>query len=315
MLSTANDWIAVTGASGFIGRHLVDRLLSENRRVVVISRTRPSNPRLDGAVSAGQARMIMKPEPDRHDLRETGAIVMLAGLAHRSGRTTPATEYVEVNTKLSVRTAKAAIAAGCRRLVYVSTVAVHGDGPFSEPIDETAPIAPTTPYGRSKWQAEQALDGLCREAGATLIRLRPPLVYAPNAPGSIALLRRAIERGIPLPFARIRNRRSVVPLLKLTEVIRAAASYTLGQSKVLLVANPHPVSTPTIASAIANDIKADIKLFPFPPALLAMALTICGFHRLRNQLMNDFIIASQDFERHFGTGIKANDSGQLECSI
>jgi nucleoside-diphosphate-sugar epimerase len=175
--------IAVTGASGFVGRALMDVLPLAGHEAV--------------------------PE-----LRDAQALVHLAAIAHRRG--VDERELRRVNVGLAVDAGRSAAAADVPML-FMSSVKVHGEE-SDTPLRETSPIAPRDAYARSKAQAEEALRAI---PGLRLTVLRPPLVYGPAVKANFLALMRAIARGMPLPLAGIENRRSLIYVGNLCEAILA----------------------------------------------------------------------------------------------
>ena len=297
-MDVERNWIAVTGGSGFIGRRVVEMLLAAGHRVVIISRSRPFIQGLDVALAQGQARLIAKSEPHPEDLRGIGSIILLAGIAHRATRSTSISDHIEINTLLNMRTACVALEAGCARLVFVSSIAVHGCFATSAPIDRSTPIRPTTAYAASKWYAEQCLEAIARSSGVKLVTVRPPLVFAAHAPGTIARLRSAIARRLPLPFGSIRNRRSILALDDLATLLMAASISQLEGSVLLYPASPNPVSTPDIVRALAKSIGINANMFRLNSSILKFCLDMIPYQRqLGLQLLGDLRI--QDTETEF----------------
>ena len=175
--------IVVTGASGFIGRALMDVLPLASHEAVP-------------------------------KLRDAQALVHLAAIAHRRG--VDERELRRVNVGLAVDAGRSAAAAGVPML-FMSSVKVHGEE-SDTPLRETSPIAPRDAYARSKAQAEEALRAI---PGLRLTVLRPPLVYGPAVKANFLALMRAIARGMPLPLAAIENRRSLVYVGNLCDAILA----------------------------------------------------------------------------------------------
>ena len=173
--------VAVTGASGFIGRTLCAAL---------------------GAAGHEQV-----------GLRDADAVVHLAAIAHRRATRT---ELQRVNVDFAVQTAKSAAAAGAR-FVFLSSVKVHGEV-SAAPFREDSPLAPQDAYAASKARAEEALRAI---PGLRLSVLRPPLVYGPGVKANFLSLVKAVANGLPLPLSSIDNRRSLIYVGNLAAAILA----------------------------------------------------------------------------------------------
>jgi nucleoside-diphosphate-sugar epimerase len=173
--------VAVTGASGFVGRTLGPAL-----------------------ISAGHMQVPVE---------DADAVVHLAAIAHRRASRE---ELKRVNVDFAVETARKAAAAGAG-FVFLSSVKVHGETSTAA-LRETSPIAPRDDYAASKAKAEDALRAV---PGLRLAVLRPPLVYGPGVKANFLSLLKAVARGVPLPLASVDNRRSLVYVGNLAAAILA----------------------------------------------------------------------------------------------
>jgi UDP-glucose 4-epimerase len=227
--------VAVTGASGFIGRTLCAALERAGHEVIPVDLR---NPDVAGEV-----------------------VVHLAAIAHRRAS---AEELETVNVKLALRVGQAAATTGAR-MVFLSSLKVHGEA-SDQPFNERSPLAPQDAYGESKARAEDALHAI---PGLNLLVLRPPLVYGPRVKANFLALMGAIARGVPLPFAAIRNRRSLVYVGNLVDAIERG----LTSSGTFLLSDGTPRSTPELCRALAIALGRTPRMFPFPPALLPRKLT------------------------------------------
>lgn len=216
--------IAVTGASGFIGRTLCAALANAGHEAVAST--------------------------------DAEAVVHCAAIAHRRAT---AQEFQRVNVDLALEAARAAAARGAQ-FVFLSSVKVHGEA-SAAPLRESSPLAPADRYAESKARAEEALRAI---TGLRLAVLRPPLVYGPGVKANLLALMKAIARGLPLPLASIRNRRSVIYAGNLVDAILAC----LGREGTFLVADGPGVSTPQLCREIGAALQTPARLFAFPPSLL-----------------------------------------------
>jgi len=232
--------VAVTGASGFIGRALCAGLTSAGHEVLAAERS--------GESRGGEA------------------VIHLAAIAHRRAS---AEELERANVELARQVGRAAAAEGAR-LVFLSSVKVHGET-SAAPFIESSPFAPGDAYAESKARAEDALRAI---PGLRLAVLRPPLVYGPGVRANFLALMNAIARGIPLPLASIENRRSLIYVGNLVDAILRC----LKQEGTFLVSDGEPQSTPQLCRRLGEALETPARLFPFParflPAKVAASLEV-----------------------------------------
>ena len=192
------------------------------------------------------------------DLAGAAAIVHLAAVVHRRGATRVSFEQVNVDLTRSVGRAAAAVGA---RMVFVSSVKVHGEE-SPRALTESSPLAPADDYSRSKAQAEAALRSI---AGLQLVVLRPPLVYGPEVKANFLMLMKAIARGLPLPLALVSNRRSFVYIGNLADAILRCLDHPRAVGHTYLISDGAALSTPALCRAIGAALAHRAHFFPFPP--------------------------------------------------
>jgi nucleoside-diphosphate-sugar epimerase len=210
--------IHVTGASGFIGSHLCPALTAAGHEL-------------------------------RASVEGCDAVVHLANIAHARAS---AAELHRVNVEGTIAQARAALAAGARRFVYLSSAKA---------------ASPDDAYGHAKRIAEQALMAM---PGLEPAILRPPLVYGPRVKANFLALMRAVDRGWPLPLASVRNRRSLLYVGNLADAILRCLAAAPG-ARIYGVTDGAPVSTPELCHMLGRALGRPARLWPFPPALLRLA--------------------------------------------
>jgi UDP-glucose 4-epimerase len=265
--------IAVTGATGFVGRHLVVALTAAGHEPIPVSRR--------GLDDHGT---LVGP------LRGAEALVHLAALAHRTGRQTPAeAEFDAVNHLLPLRVFRAAEEAGVRRFVQVSTINVVSGNPGV--LQPDSPIAPTTAYGRAKARAERDLRSLARAEAPELVILRPPLVYGAEAKGNFRSLLRLCATSLPLPFGSVENRRSFIGVGNLVDAIIFLATFTGAlPSPVFHVTDGRDMSLRELVTTLRHHLGRPARLFRCPPQALRTAMTVAGRRTQASQLLDDLRI-------------------------
>ncbi len=214
--------VLVTGASGFIGSFLCKRLLTEGRNV----RGTMLSSKNSTSLVAGVESVIVKSLGAETSWEETLAgidtVVHLAARVHIMGdlSSNPLEEFRKVNVGGTLKLARDAVNAGVKRFIFISSIKVNGE---ESPVayTEKSGSNPQDAYAISKWEAEQILHQIAAETGMEIVIIRPPLVYGPGVKANFLQLLNIVTRGIPLPFAGVCNRRSLIFVENLVDAIIA----------------------------------------------------------------------------------------------
>jgi nucleoside-diphosphate-sugar epimerase len=265
--------IAVSGANGFVGRHLLAA-----GRVAGLSMTalvRRAMPELPDAVVI---RDLSAPADEAAAPFACDVFVHLAAAAGPAG---PDAEqhFFTANVDGTRNALALAKASGAQRFIYLSSIKAVGERTLAgQPFDEMTVPAPEDAYGRSKLAAEALVTAQAEAGGIPAVILRPPLVYGPGAGGNFALLFSLAQKALPLPFASIDNRRSWVFVGNLVDAILAVAQAGVRDQAALLyhVADAAPCSTPALLRMIAAAADTPTRLFRMPPAILQFMGRLTG---------------------------------------
>lgn len=274
--------IVVTGATGFIGRSLVPRLLEAGHSVAVAGRGTGGGGvdlRLDLS-----ARTVVDPAA----LRGYEAIVHLAGLAHASPNQVARAEVV--NTAGTVDLAHQARRAGVPHFLFVSTAQVHGRVSRDRALREDDPFDPQDPYAESKARAETQLKALAGDGGLCVTVVRPPLVVGFGGSGNVARLARSARRGWPVPSGLRHNARSVIARHNLADLLAAFAVVPEHGYSAYLVRESRDLSTRDLYFTIADALGVRPPSVPVPRWLLRAGLSATGGGRITSALLDDFRI-------------------------
>jgi nucleoside-diphosphate-sugar epimerase len=272
--------ILVTGATGFVGKALVQRLVAAKGfpRVAVAVR------RADGLQwPAGVLPLVtgdLIPNTDwSAALIGVSAIVHCAARVHVMAETAanPLDEFRRINVEGTLNLARQAAAAGVRRFVFMSSIKVNGEAtalgvPFS--ADDIA--APIDPYGVSKMEAEQGLREIAAQTDMEVVIIRPPLVYGPGVKANFKAMMRWLRRGVPLPLGAIQNKRSLVALDNLIDLILTCLVHQAAANQTFLVSDGEDLSTTSLLKRMGVALGKPARLIPVSPTALQLGATLFG---------------------------------------
>lgn len=258
--------VVVLGAAGFIGGALVGRLAARGVAVRAVSRraaafAAPVETEIAGTLSAQSDWPRL--------LRGARALVHFASRAHAPAGDV---EWLAGEQETAAAVARAAAAAGIERIVLLSSLKVLGEATDAAPFTAASPPDPQDAYGRAKLAIETAM----RPQAPGLVVIRPPLVYGPDVKGNFRALLRLVARGLPLPLAAIRNRRSFVFRDNLLDLIELALAHPAAAGGTFLLRDDEDIGTPRLVREIARRLGRPARLFPAPVWLLRGAAAAIG---------------------------------------
>lgn len=276
----SGERVLVTGASGFIGPHLIARLREAGYRIRVAQRSEASFGEDVEQIRIGDLAGTIDWRPALADIRH---VVHLAGLAH-AGPGLDEALYRRINTDATLALAQAAGRAGVARFVYLSSIKAQ-TGAFDGLFDEDGADAPDDAYGRSKLAAERGLAALDLD----WVALRPVLVYGPGVKANMAALTKLARLPVPLPFGALSAPRSLLAVENLTEAIAFALTPGCPARRCYTVSDPEPVSVAQMIAAMRGGLGRKAGLLPVPAGWLRLAARIAGreaaFSRLAGGLV------------------------------
>jgi UDP-glucose 4-epimerase len=278
---TAKPLIALTGATGFIGRHLLRDLPRRGYRLRVLLR-RPSDVPMESASAV--IGDLARPQNMAAALAGVDAVIHSAGIAHAMSGL-PEDDYRMLNTEATIRLARAAQRAGVKRFLFLSSVRAQC-GPTADRVltEELAP-QPTEAYGRSKLAAEQGLAELDLDWAA----LRLPLVFGRGVKGNMEALVRLVRSPYPLPLGGLRAKRSLLSVENLVGAIETVLHLPSPLRRPFIVADAEPLTIPEMVAALRRGLGRRPGLVPVPPRLLELALAALGREQIYQRLAGSLI--------------------------
>jgi nucleoside-diphosphate-sugar epimerase len=277
----AKRGVVVLGAGGFIGRALVARLAASGERAIAVVRT---DMKFGAGVEVRVAGTLTAATDWPALLAGADAVVHLASRAHAPPETGEGWIDAEASTAASL--GSAARLGGIERLVFMSSVKVHGAASGARPFRASDRPAPADPYGRAKARVEGAL----RPAGVPLVILRPPLVYGPGVGANFRSLVALVARGVPLPLASVANARSLIYLDNLLDGVELALSRPEAPGHAFLMRDARDVATPELIRLIARGLGRRARLLPCPPSLLRLLARMAGRGDDAERLLDSLIV-------------------------
>jgi nucleoside-diphosphate-sugar epimerase len=279
----AKPLIALTGATGFIGQHLLRELPKRGYRLRVLLR-RPSVVPMESASAV--VGDLARPQNMTAALADVDAVIHSAGLAHAMSGL-PEDDYRVLNTEATIALARAAQRAGAKRFVFLSSIRAQCGATAEHVLTEALAPEPTEAYGRSKLAAEHGLANLALD----WVALRLVLVYGPGVKGNMAELLRFARAPYPLPLGGLNGRRSLLSLDNLVAAVDTVLKAPGPLRRPLIVADPEPLTIPQMIGAVRRGLGRRPGLIPLPPAVLKAGLRAAGrmeiYERLAGSLVAD----------------------------
>ncbi len=291
------DQILISGATGFIGRALSLSLLEAGYVVRGAVRASSRIPRREISHSADLEWVVLHDQSTdletQQALHGVQAVIHLAAKVHSKvgDMDDPLSEYRQVNTDWTERLARAAAGQGVRRFVYMSSIKVNGEQ-SQMPFTEQDSPNPQDPYSVSKWEAERALATVSSQTGLEIVVIRSPLVYGPGVGGNFLQLLKFVRKGIPLPLARVENRRSLIYRGNLVDALILCAWDARAAGRTYLVSDGEDLSTPDLIRRLAKALALPSCLWSAPLSALRCLGQVVGKKTMLERLLGSLQVDS-----------------------
>ena len=304
--------ILVTGATGFVGRRLIEVLTQTWPELEILAavRSMPSKPFLEESDSPSKVKYVtigdIGPNTEWPILLGVDAVIHLAARTHvmKESAPDPLAVYRQANAAATINLAQQAAAAGVKRFIFLSSIKVNGEETLlGEAFSEVSPSAPVDPYGISKLEAEEGLQKICSEHGAFMeyVIIRAPLIYGPGVKANFHKLMGLVATHsdtlwgplIPLPLGGIHNQRSFLALDNLIDFMQLAITHPKAANQLFLLADGTDLSTPALIQLIAKGMhKKPPVLFSLPTGLMLSLSSILGMKAAVQRLVGSLQVNS-----------------------
>ncbi|MFY0597224.1 MAG: NAD-dependent epimerase/dehydratase family protein [Cognatishimia sp.] len=274
--------IVVTGASGFVGTHVMRTLVEAGEYPVGLCR-KPTKGLVHGFDLSDMGDLS-------NVLKGAKAVVHCAARVH--GKEDPKTEredHLKANRDGTAELLRQAEVAGVQHFVFLSTVAVYGLEQSDQVIALDHPTAPNTAYGQAKLEAEAILQA--SPMRTTILRV--PMVYGPHAPGLWRKLMRLCASRYPLPFNYAGNRRSMMAVQNLADLIRHCLQ-SEATPELILTTDHDDLGTTRICTELRKAMGKSQRLFTVPKGLMRGAANLVRRPYLYEQLYESLQFAPTD---------------------
>ncbi|KAB0550286.1 SDR family oxidoreductase [Pseudomonas argentinensis] len=277
--------IMVTGGSGFVGRTLLERLHQEGYGLIAPSRAAlvqapvgVVNPLVGGlaadvdwSASLEGAAVVIHSAARVHVMNDTAA--------------DPLVEFRKANVDGTLSLARQAAAAGVQRFIFISSIKVNGEGTeLGHPYRADDTPDPQDPYGVSKMEAEQGLRALAGETGMDVVIIRPVLVYGPGVKANFRSMMSWLRKGVPLPLGATGNKRSLVAVDNLVDLIATCINHPAAANQTFLVSDGEDLSTTQLLQRMGKALGRPARLLPVPASLLQAGAVMLGRRAIAQRL-------------------------------
>lgn len=278
--------VLLTGGSGFVGSQVAKRLLDDGQGVTAA--VRDAGRKLDARLQCWKFEELTADQKWRPVLKGKDLVIHCAARVHVMNDTFvyPLTEFRKANVDGTLALARQAAEAGVRRFIFISSIKVNGEGTsLGLPYRADDVSAPQDFYGISKLEAEQGLMQLAADTGIEVVIVRPPLVYGPGVKGNFATMIKLVEKGFPLPLGAIHNKRSLVGIDNLVDLIIRCSDHPAAANQIFLAGDGEDLSTTELLRSVGNAMGKPARLIPVPAGLLQSGATLLGRKAMAQRLL------------------------------
>lgn len=281
--------LLITGANGFLGSHLCSYFSSqESYNVWAQTRKQPiqSNRNIKAIV------FDLNDDLEHIDLSQVDVIVHCAGRAHVMNETaaSPLDAYRQTNVLGTINLAQKAVKSGVKRFIYLSSIKVNGEQTTVQAFQPNDNVNIDDPYGLSKYEAEQALIELSKKTDLEVVIIRPVLIYGPNVKANFKSMVSLAAKKIPLPIGCLDNKRSMVSVFNLTDLIHVCMIHPNANREVFLASDQDDISVKQLFEKLAKWQNNQLLMLPVPKSLIVFLASLAGKRAVASRLCSELLV-------------------------
>lgn len=280
--------ILITGSNGFLGQYLCQFLAEQNYSILAQTRKAQTFAHL----SISNINFDLNDNLDSVDLSQIEVIIHCAGRAHVMNETavSPLEAYRQTNVQGTLNLAKKAMQNGVKRFIYLSSIKVNGEETRETSFKPDDLFKSNDPYGVSKYEAEQALLKLSEQTGLEVVIIRPVLIYGPHVKANFKNMINLANKKIPLPIGCLDNKRSIVSVYNLADLIEVCLTHPNAKNEIFLVSDQDDISVKQLFEKLAHYQNNKLMILPIPKKLISLLATLVGKGAMASRLCSELVV-------------------------
>ena len=282
--------ILITGSSGFLGQYLAQYLAEKGYSTLAHTRI---------AQTFAHPNIIninfdLNDNLDSVNLSEVEVVIHCAGRAHVMNETaiSPLEAYRQANVQGTLNLAQKAVKSGVKRFIYLSSIKVNGEQTTIQPFKPSDAVNTDDPYGLSKYEAEQALLELSKKTGLEVVIIRPVLIYGPNVKANFKSMVKLASKKLPLPIGCLDNKRSMVSVYNLADLIHTCMTHPNANREVFLASDQDDISVKQLFEKLAHYQNNKLLMLPVPKSLIGFLSSLVGKKSVASRLCSGLVVDS-----------------------
>lgn len=280
--------ILITGSNGFLGQYLCQYFSEQNNFISAHTR----RPQLFDHPSIKNINFDLNDNLDNINLNQVEVIIHCAGRAHVMHETavSPLEAYRHTNVQGTLNLAQKAVQSGVKRFIYLSSIKVNGEQTTTQAFQPNDHVHTDDPYGLSKYEAEQALLELSKKTELEVVIIRPVLIYGPNVKANFKSMVNLASKKLPLPIGCLDNKRSMVSVYNLADLIHTCMTHPNANREVFLASDQDDISVKQLFEKLAKYQNNQLLMLPVPKSLISFLASLVGKKAVASRLCSELVV-------------------------